>query len=65
MLLLLVLLLLPVLVCSRWLSNLVGLDEGGALTGTSFWLDERAALDAVDGGSQRLSRVAMFHQYKR
>ena len=31
----------------------------------SRWLDERAALDAVDGGSQRLSRVAMFHQYKR
>ena len=65
LLLLLVLLLLPVLLCSRWLSNLVGLYEGGALTGISFWLDERASRDAVDGGSQRLSLVILFHQYKR
>ena len=65
MLLLLVRLLLPLLVCSRWLSNLVGIDEGGALTGISFWLDERASRDAVDGGSQRLSRVTLFHQYQR
>ena len=65
MLLLLVLLLLPWLVCSRWLSNLVGIDEGGALTGISFWLDERASRDAVDRGSQRLSLVILFHQYQR